>query len=209
MNGRTEVVGKPSSEWYAWAMCSPASFETAYVQRASPTEPIVVTWASCTLKACWPNTSLVEKSTSRSSVSLRPQRGLEDVVGPDHVDPHRADGALENRVHAGDAGAVDDMRRARENLREPIRVEHVALHEAEVRMVPERRAAERVAVQVVDRDDLVLVDEAPRERRADEARAARDDDPLTRQSHAGESTSRPISARSAAAIRRRRSRRAP
>ena len=26
-------------------MCSPASFETAYVQRASPTEPIVVTLA--------------------------------------------------------------------------------------------------------------------------------------------------------------------
>ena len=46
----------------------------------------------------------------------RPQRGLEDVVGSDYVDPHRADGALENRVHAGDACAVDDMRRARENL---------------------------------------------------------------------------------------------
>ena len=27
-------------------MCSPASFETAYVQRASPTEPIVETWPS-------------------------------------------------------------------------------------------------------------------------------------------------------------------
>ena len=50
-------------------MCSPASFETAYVQRASPTEPIVVTCPSWTLNACWPNTSLVENSTSRSSVS--------------------------------------------------------------------------------------------------------------------------------------------
>ena len=50
-------------------MCSPASFETAYVQRASPTEPIVETWPSLTLKACVPNTSLVEKSTKRSSVS--------------------------------------------------------------------------------------------------------------------------------------------
>ena len=30
-------------------MCSPASFETAYVQRASPTEPIVDTCPSCTL----------------------------------------------------------------------------------------------------------------------------------------------------------------
>ena len=30
-------------------MCSPASFETAYVQRASPTDPIVETWPSATL----------------------------------------------------------------------------------------------------------------------------------------------------------------
>ena len=30
-------------------MCSPASFDTAYVQRASPTEPIVETWPSLTL----------------------------------------------------------------------------------------------------------------------------------------------------------------
>ena len=44
-------------------MCSPASFETAYVQRASPTEPIVETWPSSTFRACVPNTSLVEKST--------------------------------------------------------------------------------------------------------------------------------------------------
>ena len=51
-------------------MCSPASFETAYVQRASPTEPIVDTWPSLTLKACVPKTSLVEKSTKRSSESI-------------------------------------------------------------------------------------------------------------------------------------------
>ena len=50
-------------------MCSPASFETAYVQRASPTEPIVETWPSVTLYACVPKTSLVEKSTKRSSVA--------------------------------------------------------------------------------------------------------------------------------------------
>ena len=50
-------------------MCSPASLETAYVQRASPTEPIVVTCPSPTLKACCPKTSLVENSTIRSSVS--------------------------------------------------------------------------------------------------------------------------------------------
>ena len=140
---------------------------------------------------------------------LRAQRSLEDVVGPDHVDPHRADGALEDRVYACDAGAVDDVRRACESLRELIQVEHVALHESEVRMVAERRAAEGVAVEVVDRDDLVLVDEAPCERRADEPCAAGHDDALARQSHAGESTSRPISGRSAAMTRRRRSRRAP
>ena len=39
-------------------------------------------------------------------------------------------------------------------------------------------------MQVVDGDDLVLLDEAARERRPDEARAARDDDSLPRQSHA-------------------------
>ena len=50
-------------------MCSPASFETAYVQRASPTEPIVDTWPSSTRNACVPKTSLVEKSMKRSSVS--------------------------------------------------------------------------------------------------------------------------------------------
>src|SRR5712691_3725103 len=49
-------------------MCSPASFDTAYVQRASPTEPIVDTWPSLTLNAWVPNTSLVEKSTIRSRV---------------------------------------------------------------------------------------------------------------------------------------------
>ena len=53
-------------------MCSPASFETAYVQRASPTEPIVETWPSSTRNACVPKTSLVEKSMKRSSVSSVP-----------------------------------------------------------------------------------------------------------------------------------------
>ncbi len=50
-------------------MCSPASLETAYVQRASPTDPIDVTCPSPTLKACCPNTSLVENSIRRSSVA--------------------------------------------------------------------------------------------------------------------------------------------
>ena len=44
-------------------------------------------------------------------------------------------------------------------------VEDVGLVEREVRVVGELRAGERVAVEVVERDDLVVVDEAARERR--------------------------------------------
>ena len=51
-------------------------------------------------------------------------------------------------------------------------------------MLCERRTAQRVAVQIVDCDDLVLVDEPARERRADEAGAAGHDDALAGQSHA-------------------------
>ena len=111
-------------------MCSPASFETAYVQRASPTEPIVETWPSATWKACAPKTSLVEKSTKRSSVSLRRERGLEHVVGADHVHAHRPHRALEHGVDAGDRRAVDDVRRAARELAERLGVEDVALDEA-------------------------------------------------------------------------------
>ena len=118
-------------------MCSPASFETAYVQRASPTEPVVVTWPSSTLKACVPKTSLVEKSTKRSSVSIVASRRLERVVGADHVHAHRPHRALDDGVDAGDRGAVDDVRRALRPLGDERGVEHVALHEGEVR-VPER-----------------------------------------------------------------------
>src|SRR5207244_9460302 len=67
LNGRTVHVGRPNSSKYECAMYSPASFETAYVQRASPTEPPLVTCVSSTRYARVPNTSLVEKSTSRSS----------------------------------------------------------------------------------------------------------------------------------------------
>jgi hypothetical protein len=78
---------------------------------------------------------------------------------------------------------VDDVRRAPCRLRHDLRVEHVAVHEAEVRVVGQFGAAERVAVQVVEGDDLVVVDEPPRERGADEARAAGDQDPLTGERH--------------------------
>ena len=63
-------------------------------------------------------------------------------------------------------------------------VEHVALHEAEVRMLAEVGARERVAVEVVERDHLVRVDEPAGERRPDEAGAAGDQDPLAAQRHA-------------------------
>ncbi len=66
-------------------------------------------------------------------------------------------------------------------------VEDVALYELEVRVLGQGRAAESVAVQVVDGDDLVRIDEPTRERRADEAGSARDDDSLAAQRHAGES----------------------
>ena len=69
---------------------------------------------------------------------------------------------------------------------DPIDVEDVALVEREVGMLGEVRPRQRVAVQVVERDDLVRIDQAPPERRRDEARAARDEDPLALQRHPGE-----------------------
>ena len=55
-------------------------------------------------------------------------------------------------------------------------IEDVTADEREVRMVGERCARDRVTVQVVDRDDLVHVDELARERGRDEAGAAGDQD---------------------------------
>jgi hypothetical protein len=77
------------------------------------------------LYACRPNTSLVEKSTNRSSVFVAHE----------------------------------------------LRVEDVALDEGEIRMPRELSAAERVAVEVVVDDDLVVVDQPSAEARTDEPRA--------------------------------------
>ena len=82
------------------------------------------------------------------------------------------------------AAAVHDVRRTCERPRRGRARRARRPGRSEVRMVCERRAAERVAVEVVDGDDLVLVDEPARERRPDESGAARDDDALSRQSHA-------------------------
>ena len=73
-----------------------------------------------------------------------------------------------------------------------VRVEHVRLVEREVRVIGERRARKRVAMQVVGRDDLVLVDEAAGKRRADEAGAAGDEDPLALKHAASVSARYPV-----------------
>ena len=86
----------------------------------------------------------------------RRERGLERVVGADHVHAHRAHRALEHRLDAGDRGAVDEVRRAARELLQLLAVEDVALVEREVRVVGELGAGERVAVEVVDGDDLVV-----------------------------------------------------
>ena len=65
------------------------------------------------------------------------------------------------------------------SLRERVGVEDVALDRAsKFGWSASSSAGERVAVEVVERDDLVAVDELARERRADEAGAAGDEDPL-------------------------------
>ena len=117
----------------------------------------------------------------------RRQRRLERVVGADDVHTHRPHGALEDGVDAGDRGRVDEVRGAADDVGEELLVENVPLHEAEVRVLGESGATERVAVQVVDGDDLVGLDEPLRERRADEPGAAGDDYALPGQSHARES----------------------
>jgi hypothetical protein len=76
---------------------------------------------------------------------------------------------------------VDDVRSASYGRCEPLAVEDVAVDEREVRMVTELRARERVPMQVVDRDELVLVHESPGEGRRDEPGSAGDDDALSGQ----------------------------
>ena len=65
------MAGSLRSLKYAIARCSSASFETAYVQRASPTTPITGLSVSLERNACEPKTSLVEKQTTRSQCESR------------------------------------------------------------------------------------------------------------------------------------------
>ena len=120
------------------------------------------------------------------ALERRAHRGsrLEHVVGADDVHAHRAHRALDHGLDPGDRRAVDDVRRTGQKRRERGWIEHVQLVEGEVRMLGELGAGERVAVEIVERDDLVRVDEPRRQGRADEAGAARDQDPLARQRHA-------------------------
>ena len=80
------------------------------------------------------------------------------------------------------------MRRSARELGDGVEVEDVRLVEREVRMLRESRPGERVAVQVVERDDLVVVDQPARERRADEACSTGHEDPFPLQRHAPEPT---------------------
>ena len=139
---------------------------------------MVVTWPSLTLNACCPKTSLVENSTIRSIVSRRLERRLERVVRADHVDPHGAHRAREDGVDAGDRSGVHEVRAALDQRAELVTVENVGLLEVEVRMGREIGARQRIAVEVVHRDDLVVVDQTPGEGRPDEPRPAGDHDPL-------------------------------
>jgi hypothetical protein len=119
------------------------------------------------------------------SLERRPGRvrGLEHVVRADQVHAHRPHRALEHCVHASDSGHVHDCVGAFCELAHERRVEDVALDEGQVRMVGQHRARQRVPVEVVEDDQLVLLDKPPRERRADESGAARDEDAPSAQRH--------------------------
>ena len=123
VEGRTATVGSASSS--VRKSCSPASFETAYVQRASPTEPMVVTFLARVhgVRAEHLARGVVDEAFD-GRLWLRERAGLECVVGADEVHAHGADGAREHGVDARDAGAVDDVRRARRQLSHRLEVEH-------------------------------------------------------------------------------------
>ncbi len=166
-------------------MCSPASFETAYVQRASPTEPIVVTWPSLDVVGVRAEDLARREVDEALERVQRRERRLEHVVRADHVDAHRPDRALSTVSTPAIAAAVDDVRRPARRARARASASRTsAAWKVKFGCVGELGAAERVAVEVVERDDLVRVDEPPRERRADEAGAAGDEDALAAQGHA-------------------------
>ena len=107
------------------------------------------------------------------------KRRLERVVRPDDVHTHRPHRAFTHRVHARDTRAMDNVRRSARELLHRVEVEDVRLVELEVRMLGERSTEQGVAVEVVQRNDVVCIDQAACKRRRDKAGAACDEDPFS------------------------------
>ena len=137
-----------------------------------------------------PKTSLVENSIKRSTVSFVASAASRALYVPMRLTRIVRTGLSMTVSTPAIAAACTTCVAPRTTSVEEGRVEDVALHEREVRMLGERGAAERVAMQVVDGDDLVLVDQPPGERRPDEARAARDRRRAFRSEPRGESSDR-------------------
>src|SRR5205823_10852621 len=96
-----------------------------------------------------------------------------------------------HRVDTGDRRTMDDVGGTVRELAHRVCIEHIGLVQREVRVVTEIGGREGVAVKVVERDDLVLLDDPAPERRRDETGAAGDEDALSLQSHDGESSLSP------------------
>ena len=92
----------------------------------------------------------------------RRERGLERVVGADHVDAHRPHRALEHGVDAGDRGAVDDVRRAARELgRSTSASSTSAWWNAKFGCSASGVPMSASRCRLSSRDDLVVVDEPP------------------------------------------------
>ena len=96
-----------------------------------------------------------------------------NIRGAHQVDAHRAHRALEHRRHACDCSHMNDVRGVSSRLAQEFEVEDVALDQGDIRVLPEIRVLQRVVVQVVVEDNIVVVCQQPRNRRANKAGAAR------------------------------------
>jgi len=81
---------------------------------------------------------------------------------------------------------VDDVSCVARRLADSVRVEDVGLDEGQVRVLCQLTAGHRIAVQVVQDHDLVVLHQASRQGRADEARSAGQEDAFAGQRHGGE-----------------------
>ena len=68
---------------------------------------------------------------------------------------------------------MNDVRGVSSRLAQEFEVEDVALDQGDIRVLPEIRVLQRVVVQVVVEDNIVVVCQQPRNRRANKAGAAR------------------------------------